>query len=139
MVVQGSWVVGKNSLSAVPRIFLWCWSVEVDSHHTLVFLLYQGSARFSLLLECLTLELCTHVSKKRGDSKRGRRLQPQTLSRRHTRGPVGDSAMFASMAATVLTQSGGHSGKPLHCFCVYVRHSEPYIIYAAPQMRAFSG
>lgn len=88
MVVQGSWVVGKDSLSAVSRIFLWCWSVEVDSRHTLVFLLYQGSARFSLLLECLTLELCTHVSKKRGDSKRGRQLESQTLSRRHTRGRV---------------------------------------------------
>lgn len=45
----------------------------------------------------------------------------------------------ASMVATVYAQSGGRSGKPFRRFCVYVRHSEPYIIYSAPQMSAFLG
>lgn len=49
---------------------------------------------------------------------------------RHPRGPAGGS---------VRPVAGDGGRKPFRRFCVRVRHPEPRIISAAPQMRAFAG
>lgn len=118
-------------------------SGRLDSHHTLmyVFLAFEEhqylteretfffftkgehiSLTFALVLKCLILELCTQVLPRSWEETRATDFKTSYM-----RSSLWLSHV-ASMVATVYAQSGGHSGKPFHRFCVSVRHSEPYII-----------
>lgn len=52
---------------------------------------------------------------------------------------VVQSVTQSALSPAVCAQSGGGGRKPFHRFRVHVRHPEPHIISAAPQMRAFTG
>lgn len=88
------------------------------------------------------LELCTRASIIRAYSGPGRRLGATGFKwrgRRHTCGPVCDSAMLPAWWRLFMPRVAAAAGNLSVAFVSTCVIPGPCIIYAAPQMRAFSG